>query len=257
MNKNTLFIAAWLAAGCAAAVYHFGPGQSASQLSAALRQARGAETASLHGDWKTAAAQYADALAAVPEPDRAARQQLTVAHAAARIQAGEIVEGQAELQGLVAELEANSSAADRSLLTSARNELAAASYSAAWLMRLDGATPEEWKVETERARQQYRLLAEDANHGDDAQAALFKKNLEATVKLEEMDLDTLLAHALPKKCPKNCHNLAQRKRRECQSVGPGGSNPNPPDKKQQQQDARQQVKKQRGAGIGQRGQGGS
>ncbi len=256
MNKTRLFFALWLAAGCAAAVYHFGPGQAASQLSAALRQARGAEAASLHGDWQSAAAQYSDAIAAIPEQDRAARQRLAVPHAAARIQAGEMVEGQQELQGLVAELEANSSAADRPLLTAARNELAAASYSAAWLMRLDGATPEEWKVETERARQQYRLLAEDAERGDDAQAAVFQKNLEATVKLEEMDLDTLLAHALPKKCPKNCHNLAQRKRRECQSLCNGGSNPQS-EKPQQPEDARKQVKLQRGAGIGQRGQGGS
>lgn len=253
MTKTKLFVALWLAAGCAAAYYHFGSGQVAWQLSGAMRQARGAEAAALAGDWDSAASQYSDALGAIPDQAVDARQRLTVTHAAARIQSGEIVEGQRELQGLVAELEGAPSA-DRQLLASARNELAATSYHAAWLMRLDGATPEEWKVETERARQQYRLLAENAA-GDDAQAGAFQRNLEATIKLEQMDLDTLLARPLPKKCPKNCRNLAQRKRRECQSMCNGGSNPS--QGQPQQQDARQQVKHERGAGVGQRGQGGS
>ena len=55
--------------------------------------------------------------------------------------------------------------------------------------------------------------AEDAQ---DTDTGLFQRNLEATIRLEQMDLSTLLAKPLPKKCC-NCKSLSQRKRKQCQS----------------------------------------
>ena len=96
------------------------------------------------------------------------------------------------------------------LIDQATDELARSSYYAAWIMRLEGAAADEWKPEAERARQQFRLLAERAEDGKSQDAALFKRNLEATIRLEQMDLNTLLAKPLPKKCC-NCKSLSQRK----------------------------------------------
>jgi hypothetical protein len=142
------------------------------------------------------------------------------------------------------------------IVEQATDELARSSYYAAWIMRLEGAAPDEWKPEAERARQQYRLLAERAESrlslressagGDAADAGLFKRNLEATIRLEQMDLSTLLARPLPKKCC-NCKNLSQRKRKQCQAQCKAGG------KKEDKQDIRKVIKKQQtGAGINRR-----
>ncbi|MEN6451692.1 MAG: hypothetical protein ABFC96_14465, partial [Thermoguttaceae bacterium] len=131
---------------------------------------------------------------------------------------------------------------DPKLVNQAAGELAESSYYAAWIMRLEGATPDEWKPEAERARQQYRLLAERADVDKDATSELFQRNLEATIRLEQMDFNTLLAKPLPKKCC-NCKNLSQRKRKQCQSQckKPGGK---------KEKDARKEINN--GAGLNQR-----
>ena len=70
-----------------------------------------------------------------------------------------MIEGQEQLQKLLTRLEANPDQ-DPELRKTVSAELAAASYYTAWVMRLEGATAEEWKPEAEQARQQFRLLAE-------------------------------------------------------------------------------------------------
>ena len=99
-----------------------------------------------------------------PEENVADRRRLELAEAYHRIQAGEMIEGQEKLEQLLADLQQDEKG-DPVLLASARHELARSSYYAAWLMRLEGATAEEWKPEAERARQQFRLLAEQADDG--------------------------------------------------------------------------------------------
>ncbi len=134
----------------------------------------------------------------------------------------------------------------RPLIDQATDELARSSYYAAWIMRLEGAAADEWKPEAERARQQFRLLAERAEDGKSQDAALFKRNLEATIRLEQMDLNTLLAKPLPKKCC-NCKSLSQRKRKQCQAQCKAAG------KKEDKQDIRKVIKQQQtGAGINKR-----
>ena len=174
---------------------------------------------------------------------------------APRINAGEMIEGQEQLGKLLAKFEAGDEASPAgaasaeqkaTLVEQATDELARSSYYAAWIMRLEGAAPDEWKPEAERARQQYRLLAERAADGNAADAGLFQRNLEATIRLEQMDLSTLLARPLPKKCC-NCKNLSQRKRKQCQAQCKAGG------KKEDKQDIRKVIKKQQtGAGINRR-----
>jgi hypothetical protein len=238
----------WLVSAVVAMAWHFGPGREVARQSEALETAELAEAAAARGDWPEAVKQYVAALAALPPDQAAERERLTLAYAVARIQIGELVEAQDQLEALVVELEKDPTPASRELLAAARHESATAAYYAAWLMRLEGATPEEWKVETERARQQFHLLAEQAAAAGDERAESYQKNLEAAIKLEQMDLTALLGKPPPKKCPGGCKNLSQRKRQQCQSRCQSDQEKQE-GKDKKPDDARQEVKRDRGAGI--------
>ena len=113
-------------------------------------------------------------------------------------------------------------------------------YYAAWLMRLEGACADEWTLETEQARQHFRLLAEDAQaHGEPA--AKHQENLEATIRLARMDLSELKGLPLPKEC-QNCSNCSGkcRSQRESRSKVPKKSD-----------DARQEVQEEKQKSAGQ------
>jgi hypothetical protein len=199
------------------AAWHFGPGQPQLARDKAGDLLRQADSAAAKQEWAEAAALYSQAAAELPESDQAQRNRLQVLQARSRIRSGEILEGQEQLEKLLALL-GNEPAGSPALATDAFHELATASYYAAWIMRLEGATAEEWKPEAETARQLFRFLAERAEQSGDGDAETFQKNLENTIRLEQMDLSTLRAKPPPKKCCGNCcKNLSQRKRKQCQS----------------------------------------
>jgi hypothetical protein len=137
-----------------------------------------------------------------------------------------------------------------------RHELATSSYYAAMIMRLEGGAPEDWKPEAERARQQFRLLAEQTE--SESPAAVMQQNLEATIRLEQMDLSELLARPLPKNCPNPKKNLCQRKRKQCSDRC---NNPSDGQKKSsekpEEKDTRGEIKKSNEAAIYIRGGKGS
>jgi hypothetical protein len=235
------FLAAWLLCPVVLVAWHFGPGTrhlARDRAGDRWQAARAAESAER---WEQAAALYQSARDALPtdDPDR---DRLELAEARSRINAGQMIEGQEQLQKLLDKLEVDPQA-NPALVSQAAGELAESSYYAAWIMRLEGATAEEWKPEAERARQQFRLLAEQAESARDPQAGSLKGNLEAAVRLEQMDLSTLLAKPLPKKCG-NCKNLSQRKRKQCQSQCRSAG------KKEAKKDARQLIHND--AGLNQR-----
>ncbi len=211
-----LFFAVWWLIPVGLAAWHFGPGQPQLARDRAGDLLRKAEAAEARQDWAEAAALYSRAAAELPESDLAQRNRLQVLQARSRIRSGEILEGQEQLEKLLALL-SNEPAGSAALATDAFHELATASYYAAWIMRLEGATVDEWKPEAETARQLFRFLAERARQSGDGDAETFEKNLENTIRLEQMDLSALRAKPPPKNCNCNCKNLSQRKRKQCQS----------------------------------------
>ncbi len=247
---KTLLAIFWTLLPVAAVAWHYGPGRAQLARDRAGEQIRSARTAAGEDDRDRAALLYAAAANALPEQDRADRNRLELAQACNRIRAGQMVEGQEQLEELLAELEEGGQS-DPDLAASVRHELATASYYAAWLMRLEGATAEEWKPETERARQQFRLLAERSQQAGDGSEESFKENLEATIRLERMDLSVLKARPLPKNCP-SCKNLSQRKRKQCQSRCQGQGKKKGEKKKDGNQDVRRRLVEERGAGINER-----
>jgi len=90
------------------------------------------------------------------------------------------------------------------------------------------------------------MLSEDADKASDADAETFKKDLEAVIKLEQMDLDELRAMAPPKCCCK-CSGLCQQKRgqRLSQCKNPG----------KKPSDVRQQIKTDSAGAAAERGKG--
>jgi hypothetical protein len=207
------------------------------------------------GDWESAAAGYGAALQALPVGDSLARETLQLAEARAAVRAGQLIEGQDSLEKLLAELDADGRAGDE-IGTAVRHELATAGYYTAWLMRLEGAVADEWKPEAESARQQFRLLAEQAQAAARPAARAARENLEATIRLEQMDLSELMACPLPKNCPNCCKNLCQKKRKQCQSRCNEPS-PGKPSQKDEPKDARREIKRSQSAGLNERGERGS
>jgi hypothetical protein len=249
------WILLWCLVPVGAVAWHFGPGQrwlAADVAGEALQRAQAAEAA---GDWESAAAGYGAALESLPVGNALTRERLQLAEARAAVRSGELVEGEDSLEKLLAELDVEGRSAD-AIGTAARHELASAGYYTAWLMRLEGATADEWKPEAERARQQFRLLAEQlkAIAGPEGRAA--QENLEATIRLEQMDLSELIARPLPKNCPNCCKNLCQKKRKQFQSRCNNPSS-GKPSQKEGPQDARREIQRSQSAGLNERGERGS
>ena len=120
------------------------------------------------------------------------------------------MDGRRQLADLLAQME-NGAEDDDDLQTSVRHELAVADYHIAWLLRLKDNDNDQWRAVLSRSRAQFRLLAERAvfraasqedrrNTEAQRQARIFKKNLEAAVKLERIALLELRSRPLPDDC---------------------------------------------------------
>ena len=212
--RKTILIYCWLLTPIALLAYHYGPGQNGLARDAGAEKIALAERLEQSEDWPGAVAAYTDALAKIPAADEAARWQVRLAHGKARMHTGELPEAIADMDGLLAEME-KGNAVDAQL-KDVRTNLATAEYYAAWLMRLEGASAAEWTVQAESARQHFRLLAEEALKADPASTRDPQENLEATVRLERMDLTELQGLPLPKMC-QGCKNVSQKCRSQCNS----------------------------------------
>lgn len=126
------------------------------------------------------------------------------AQARASVRSGEIWTGIDELEALVDEIEADASG-DQSLAMSCREELATAYYYGARLLRLSGMPAQEWMIESGKARQQFRYLAEQSEGSDatDEAKVNHQRNLELVLNLEQSTLMELQGRALPKQSPKS------------------------------------------------------
>jgi len=210
--RKTILFALWLLVPVVLLAYHYGPGQTRMAMDRAAKKIAEARALEADEDWQGAWQAWSEAVAATPPERSAARMELRLSQAHARMFTGELPEAMQDLDGLLAE--ARQSKAEAALQREIRGELATAQYYAAWLMRLEGATAEEWLPPADSARQNFRLLAEEAK-GTPA-AKDYEKNLEAAVRLARMDLAALQLCPLPK-CCSGCKNVSQKCRSQCQS----------------------------------------
>ncbi|MDP7293038.1 MAG: hypothetical protein QGI37_09170 [Verrucomicrobiota bacterium] len=199
MKKN-LLIFLWALAPVALLAYHFGPGQAGLAREEAKANIQAALDFEAKKQWQQAIDAYNDALAALPDTETAKRQQLQLARANARIYVGELPEAMLSMEHL---LDETARGDDSKLESKIRSSLASAQYYTGWLMRLELAEKEEWKEPLEKARQNFRLLAEQTAKTDAKASEDHQKNLEAVVRLARMDLSEVQALPLPKKCEGN------------------------------------------------------
>jgi len=210
--RKTILFCIWLLVPVVLLAYHYGPGQSRLAMDRAAGKIAEAKAFEAKEDWAAAYAAWSEALAATPADKTTARFQLRLAQARTRMWTGDLPEAITDMETLLTE--AQRGGADKEFQSELRSALAGGQYYEGWLMRLEGATADEWLQPVEAARQNFRLLAE--NTSETKLAADFKKNLEATIRLERMDLSELQGQPLPKKCS-GCRNVSQKCRCQSQS----------------------------------------
>lgn len=195
---RNLLLVAWLALPLGAWAYHEGPGQDRTALDAMDAVITAAHDAARAGKWKVAVREYEAALGKQPKnPDalsKATVQRLQVELNKARMQASKLPEAREELEALVEQMQADADT-DPVVLADARQALARSQFYMTWLMRLEGLDRDAWEPEIEAARQNWRLLAEQAK--DDKVAVQHRTDLEAAIRLERMELEDLQGLPLP------------------------------------------------------------
>ena len=237
MKKN-LLIFLWALAPVALLAYHYGPGQTGLAREEAKASIQAALEFEKKEQWQQAIDAYNEALAALPEEETAKRMQLQLARANARIYVGELPEAMFAMEHLLDEAAKGD---DKKLENKVRASLASAQYYTGWLMRLELAEKEEWMEPVEKARQNFRLLAEQSAKTDAKASEEHQKNLAAVVRLARMDLSELQALPLPKKC-QGCKNVCSKCR--------GQKKSNKPKQGKKQEDARGASGGQRPDGTG-------
>jgi len=153
-----------------------------------------AHQAAADKDWADAVRGYEDALAKLPKDQESTAQRLRLELNKARMQAKGLSTAREELESLVDEL-ATDQKADPQLLAESRQALARAQFFTTWLMRLEGVSREEWEPEIEAARQNWRLLAEQATTPEQKEQS--GKDLEASIRLARIEIEDLQGLPLP------------------------------------------------------------
>ncbi|MGD9645654.1 MAG: hypothetical protein AB7U73_08075 [Pirellulales bacterium] len=195
-----ILLSAWLLVPAGVAAYHYGPGQQRVLVDGAAIQLRAADEHVAAGEWNQAIAAYDEAISLLPAERADASRRARLARAKAKFEVGRLPEAYDELTELVAEVTPDESAPVE-FKSAARDALASAQYYLTWLMRLEGEPRELWEPEIEAARQNYRLLAEEAVAAGETEAAeTHSQDLEAAIRLARMDLSELQALPLPKQC---------------------------------------------------------
>ena len=146
----------WLLIPVVVVAWHKGPGQTATCRATTQPVGPCAEAPRLPKKrrWPLAETCFGRALDALPADASDERRALQLARTRAQIRSGQMLEGQQQLAQLLTDLQEDEHA-DKQLLADVRYESAWASYYAAWQMRLDGGTADQWKPEAEQARQQF------------------------------------------------------------------------------------------------------
>jgi hypothetical protein len=227
-----LMILGWLMVPVLIVAYHYGPGQERMQLDRVAAALSEADQHAANKEWAEAVAKYDDALHLLPSAKTQEARRIRLERAKAQMLSQKLPEANADLQALLAELKEDAGA-DQNLIDQTRSALANSQYYMTWLMRLEGLQRDLWEPEIESARQNYRLLAEQADKtGDIASAQQCREDLESAVRLARMDLSELQGLRIPCQCQCN-GSCRSRGKSNSKTPGPkdarGASSGPPPD----------------------------
>ena len=236
-----MLLLCWGLVPCFLGAYHYGPGQAQLKLDDVDQRIKAAQAAGKQGDWDQAVQLYNDALPLVPADRVKEAQKLRLERNKAMMLNGQLPDAYLDLQALLDELQAEPQP-DAELIKEARSAMANAEYYVTWTLRLEGVGKEGWEPIIESARQNYRLLAENAAESGKAdELKEQQENLEAVIRLANLDLTDLQGMPIPKQCKcKGCCNGVCNSKKKGKKKGAGKKKPKdnrgassgpPPDKR--------------------------
>ncbi|MAW76783.1 MAG: hypothetical protein CMJ95_05245 [Planctomycetes bacterium] len=196
MSKKKLLWTVWAVVPALLAIWWFGPGQDLQARTRVASTVEQAMTAADGEDWKLAAELFGQAIGEAPANSPESNRWLRLRASHSEFMSGNTWNGISGMEEVLSEIKDT----DPELARDARARIAAAQYFATWKLRLEGAKPEVWKPEAEKARQHFRLLAEDAEARGAKETEDLKKNVESVIWLERLDLAELQSLPLPGGC---------------------------------------------------------
>lgn len=208
-------ILCWLMIPVLAYAYHLGPGQERMKLDDAQALLNQASLSIESKSFEQAREQLSGALAELPEELQSESYSVRLELAKAQMNDKKLPEARAALGTLLSEME-NDPTANKELTEKVRAALANSQYYMTWLMRLEGLPAADWEPEIEAARQNYRLLAEDAEQASNGSKGPQKvltstrSDLEAAIRLARMDLTELQGLKIPSQCNGCCSSQCKK-----------------------------------------------
>ncbi|MCH2133767.1 MAG: hypothetical protein MK116_08455 [Phycisphaerales bacterium] len=154
--------------------------------------------------WEVVASTYEQVEEQLVGADEQTLAQVRWSKARARVRSGAIWDGAAELESLLYDLEDSARPEQQQLALATREELAAAHYFGARLLRLEGKPADQWRPQAIKARQHFRFLAETASRDGASRDVIrgLEDNVERTINLEQMDHSELEGRPLPRQSPR-------------------------------------------------------
>ncbi len=158
--------------------------------------------------WKLAAERY-DQIETLLDGSKEANQ-IRLLRGRALVRAGEVFNGIEELQATLDAAMSEQTAKDEKehaassdFMLAAREELAAAHYFGARLLREEGRSADVWRQVSETSRQQFRYLAEQTAVEQKTELAQnLQRNVERVLDLEQQDRSELVGRPIPKDSPR-------------------------------------------------------
>jgi len=196
MNRQKMLWTVWAMIPVVLAIWWFGPGQELQARSRVASTVELAMAAAEQENWQEAAELFGQAIGEAPTDSPESNRWLRLHASHAEFMSGNTWNGIAGMEEVLDEIKD----VDPDLARDARARIASAQYFATWKLRLEGAEAAVWKPEAEKARQHFRLLAEDAEARSAPESEDLKKNVESVIWLERMDLAELQALPLPGGC---------------------------------------------------------
>ncbi len=192
-----LLLTGWLLVPVIGAAWHYGPGQERMHLDRVADILAQADRAAANAQWEQADELYDEALRQLPPERMADVRRARLERDKAQMMAHKLPVANQDLKDLVEQMTADP-AADPAVLAEARTALANSQYYLTWLMRLEGYPREDWEPQIDAARQNFGLLAEQAEaRGDKTGAKKSEEDLESAIRLARMDLAELQGLPLP------------------------------------------------------------
>jgi len=267
MRKYLILL--WLLAPVALIYYHYGPGQrllaydnAADCIKRAESLEEVAKMDSSPENWQRVVEVYQQAGKLMGEENTLISRRIKLSSANALMYQGELYESMTQLETLLED--AIEDKMPVGYADQVRETLARCQFGAAWVMRLEGSETKDWTAQADKARQNFRLLAEESlgqaldmrsqrvpespsgTKIESTEAIDHQKNLESTIRMAQLDASTIKGLPLPKEAKNGqgkglSDKMGEKKEGEGEAPGIGET---------QDSDARGA-----GAGDGQRPQG--